>query len=90
MHNLALALQRHGARVGLLDADVFGPSIPQMLGKPEVPVQATADQKLIPALHGGLKVISVGFFVDREQAIIWRGPVVHKLLEQFLRDQRPD
>ncbi len=84
--NLAMALQQQGAKVGLLDADVFGPSIPQMLGTPSEPAHATAEQKIVPAVHHGLKVISVGFFVDRDQPVIWRGPVVHKLLEQFLRD----
>jgi ATP-binding protein involved in chromosome partitioning len=84
--NLALALQRHGAKVGLLDADVFGPSIPTMLGAAEVPPAATKDQKIIPAIHHGLKVISVGFFVDKDEAVVWRGPMVHRLLTQFLGD----
>ncbi len=84
--NLALALVRHGARVGLLDADVFGPSIPTMLGTPETPPSASADSKIIPALHHGMKVISVGFFVDKQEAVVWRGPMVHRLLQQFLGD----
>ncbi|HEV7559304.1 MAG TPA: iron-sulfur cluster carrier protein ApbC [Kofleriaceae bacterium] len=84
--NLALALQRHGAAVGLLDADVFGPSIPTMLGEPEVPATANKDQKIIPAIHHGMKVISVGFFVDKGEAVVWRGPMVHRLLQQFLAD----
>jgi ATP-binding protein involved in chromosome partitioning len=84
--NLALALQRHGAKVGLLDADVFGPSIPTMLGPPEKPASASPEQKIIPALHHGLKVISVGFFVDKDEAVVWRGPMVHRLLQQFLGD----
>ncbi len=84
--NLALALQRHGAKVGLLDADVFGPSIPTMLGVPEVPPSATKDSKITPATHHGLKVISVGFFVDKDEAVVWRGPMVHRLLQQFLGD----
>ncbi len=84
--NLALALQRHGARVGLLDADVFGPSIPTMLGTPEVPASASKDSRIIPAIHQGLKVISVGFFVDKDEAVVWRGPMVHRLLQQFLGD----
>ncbi len=84
--NLALALRRHGARVGLLDADVFGPSIPQMLGDPEAPASITEEQKIVPALHHGLRVISVGFFIDKNDAVIWRGPLVHKLLQQFLQD----
>ena len=84
--NLALALQRHGAKVGLLDADVFGPSIPTMLGTPEVPPQASKDSRIIPAIHHGVRVISVGFFVDKDEAVVWRGPMVHRLLQQFLGD----
>ena len=84
--NLALALQRHGAKVGLLDADVFGPSIPTMLGAPEVPASASKESRIIPAIHQGLKVISVGFFVDKDEAVVWRGPMVHRLLQQFLGD----
>jgi ATP-binding protein involved in chromosome partitioning len=84
--NLALALARSGAKVGLLDADVFGPSIPTMLGPAERAAAASPEQKIIPALHHGLKVISVGFFVDKDEAVVWRGPMVHRLLQQFLGD----
>jgi ATP-binding protein involved in chromosome partitioning len=84
--NLALGLAKHGAKVGLLDADVFGPSIPTMLGPPERPPGTTPEQKIIPAIHHGLKVISVGFFVDKGEAVVWRGPMVHRLLQQFLAD----
>ena len=84
--NLALALQRHGAKVGLLDADVFGPSIPTMLGAPEVPPTANKDSRITPAVHHGIKVISVGFFVDKDEAVVRRGPMVHRLLQQFLGD----
>jgi ATP-binding protein involved in chromosome partitioning len=84
--NLALALARHGAKVGLLDADVFGPSIPTMLGAPDVPASATKDSRITPAMHHGLRVISVGFFVDKGEAVVWRGPMVHRLLTQFLGD----
>src|SRR6476619_3431425 len=84
--NLALALARHGAKVGLLDADVFGPSIPTMLGAPEVPPSASKDSRIIPAIHHGVRVISVGFFVDKDEAVVWRGPMVHRLLQQFLAD----
>jgi ATP-binding protein involved in chromosome partitioning len=84
--NLALALTRHGAKVGLLDADVFGPSIPTMLGAPETPATASAESRIIPAIHHGMKVISVGFFVDKGEAVVWRGPMVHRLLQQFLGD----
>lgn len=84
--NMALALARHGAKVGLLDADVFGPSVPTMLGTPEVPPSASKDSKIIPAIYHGMKVISVGFFVDKDEAVVWRGPMVHRLLQQFLGD----
>jgi ATP-binding protein involved in chromosome partitioning len=84
--NLALALQKHGAKVGLIDADVFGPSIPTMLGAPEVPPQASKESKIVPAIMHGLRVVSVGFFVDKDEAVVWRGPMVHRLLQQFLAD----
>jgi ATP-binding protein involved in chromosome partitioning len=84
--NLALALARHGAKVGLLDADVFGPSIPTMLGAPEQAASATKDSRITPAIHHGLRVISVGFFVEKGEAVVWRGPMVHRLLQQFLGD----
>jgi ATP-binding protein involved in chromosome partitioning len=84
--NLALALQRWGARVGMLDADVFGPSLPQMLGSPTQPAGGTAEKRIAPALYHGMKVMSVAFFIEKADAVIWRGPMVHKLLTQFLED----
>jgi ATP-binding protein involved in chromosome partitioning len=84
--NLALAFQELGARVGLLDADIFGPSIPKMLGPATQPAATTQDQKIIPAIHHGLKVVSIGFFTDPNEAVVWRGPMVHRLLQQFLGD----
>ena len=84
--NLALALAHQGAKVGLLDADIFGPSIPQMLGDPEKPAGVAGENRITPALHYGIKVISVGFFVDKDEAVVWRGPMVHRLLQQFLGD----
>jgi ATP-binding protein involved in chromosome partitioning len=82
--NLALALHRLGAKVGLLDADVFGPSIPTMLGAPEVPAHASETSRIVPAIQHGIKVISVGYFVNKDEAIVWRGPRVHALMQQFL------
>ena len=84
--NLALALSRHGAKVGLLDADIYGPSIPQMLGiagqQPHSP-----DGKHIEALQAhGLALMSIGFLVDAESPMVWRGPMVTSALEQLLRD----
>ncbi len=84
--NMALALKGFGASVGILDADVFGPSLPTMLGEPEKPPGAAEGEKIIPAIHHGIKVISVGFFTEAKEAIVWRGPMVHKLLQQFLGD----
>src|SRR5262249_54950975 len=84
--NLALALRQHGATVGLLDADVYGPSVPTMLGEPDVPPGQQAGQKITPSVHWGIKVISVGFFVERDGAVVWRGPMIHKLLTQFIDD----
>lgn len=84
--NLALALSAMGAKVGILDADVFGPSLPTMLGDPEKPPGAEEGEKIRPAIHHGIKVISVGFFTDAKEAVVWRGPMVHKLLQQFLGD----
>jgi ATP-binding protein involved in chromosome partitioning len=84
--NLAAALHLEGARVGLLDADIYGPSVPQMMGDPDVAVGVNAENKYTPAVHHGLRVISVGFFLEKGNAVIWRGPMVHKLLQQFLED----
>lgn len=84
--NLALALRRYGATVGILDADVFGPSVPGMLGSPEEPAQTVSGNKIVPAVHYGVKVMSMGMFVEKDGAVIWRGPMVHKLLTQFLED----
>jgi ATP-binding protein involved in chromosome partitioning len=84
--NLAAALMRLGAKVGILDADVYGPSVPQMMGAPQKAAGVESGNKIMPAIHHGLHVISVGFFVERGGAVIWRGPMVHKLLQQFIED----
>ena len=84
--NLAAALARLGTTVGILDADVYGPSIPQMMGPPERAASVEAGNKIVPAVHHGLRVVSIGFFVERGGAVIWRGPMVHKLLQQFIED----
>ncbi len=84
--NLAAALYNSGAKVGILDADIYGPSIPQMMGDPDVTAAVDTANKIRPAIHHGLSVISVGFFVEKGGAVIWRGPMVHKLLQQFLED----
>jgi len=81
--NLALALSKRGARVGLMDADVYGPSIPTILGVSTEP-QVTAERRIIPVESSGLKVISMAFFMKPGEAVIWRGPMLHKTVEQFL------
>ncbi len=83
--NLALALAGLGHQVGLLDADVYGPSVPLMLGLRERP-RSTDDRRIIPLERYGLKVISVGLFIEDHTPVIWRGPMITKLLTQFLRD----
>lgn len=84
--NLALALKQLGAKVGLMDADIYGPNIPIMLGIPadKKPEAAGDGEKIRPLEAHGLKAISIGFFANPEQPVIWRGPLLHKTMEQFL------
>ena len=81
--NIALALKATGASVGLLDADIYGPSIPTMLGIDGGP-EKTADNKLVPKEKFGLRVMSMGFLVSDDAPVVWRGPMVHGILQQFL------
>src|SRR5262249_13956693 len=81
--NLALALAQAGHTVGLMDADVYGPSVPIMLGIQGLVNQATTP---LPLERYGLRVMSIGFLVPPEKAVIWRGPMVDRLLRQFLTD----
>ncbi len=83
--SLALTLQRLGCKVGLMDADVYGPSVPHLLGlsgRPEV----NQDKKIIPIASGTMPVMSMGFLIAPDQAVIWRGPMLHGSITQFLRD----
>lgn len=82
--NIAVAMAQSGAAVGLIDADIYGPNIPMMLGIRKPPEQK--DGKLLPAESHGVKLISMGFFVPEETAIVWRGPMVHTAIQQFFRD----
>src|SRR3954449_4158339 len=82
--NLAVALAQRGKSVGVLDADVWGFSIPKMLGVDRNPV--VLDEMLLPPEANGVRCISIGFFADEDQPVIWRGPMLHKALEQFLTD----
>jgi ATP-binding protein involved in chromosome partitioning len=82
--NLAVALAQSGACVGLMDADVYGPNIPMMLGVDRIP--APRDGRLYPALAYGLRVMSMGFLVPPDQPVIWRGPMIHSAIRQFFTD----
>ncbi len=82
--NLAVSLVRAGFEVGILDADVYGFSVPQMLGIDANPV--VRDRKMVPPVAYGVHTMSMGFFVDEDQPVMWRGPMLHKALEQFLVD----
>src|SRR6201995_5110647 len=84
--NLAAALQAEGKKVGVLDADVWGYSIPRMLGLGGQRPKVSAERKILPLEAHGLKVISIGFFLKEDEAVVWRGPMLHKALTQFLED----
>lgn len=81
--NLAVALAQAGAQVGLLDADIYGPSIPMMLGVTDKPKES--DGHFLPPLHHGVKVMSIGFFLDLNTAVVWRGPMVGKAIQELIR-----
>jgi ATP-binding protein involved in chromosome partitioning len=82
--NLAVALARRGARVGLMDADIYGPNIPRMMGVNAPP--PVENEKIIPLQAHGVKIMSLGFMIERDQPAIWRGPIIMKIITQFLRD----
>jgi ATP-binding protein involved in chromosome partitioning len=85
--NLAAALAADGRQVGVLDADVWGYSQPRMLGLGAQRPKVNAERKLVPLqAHDGIGVMSIGFFVEQDAAIVWRGPMLHKALQQFLED----
>ena len=81
--NLACALKLLGAKVGLLDCDIYGPSIPLMMGINQRPY-ITEDDKLMPPINHGVKLMSIGFLLDSDQPVIWRGPMIVKTIQQFL------
>jgi ATP-binding protein involved in chromosome partitioning len=82
--NLAAAFSRLGHRTGVLDADIYGHSIPHMLGIAQKPV--VVDKMIVPPVKGDLKLMSIGFFLDDNSPVMWRGPMLHRALEQFLSD----
>ena len=84
--NLAAALARSGSRVGIIDADVYGPNVPMMLG---ISSQLESDgKKIVPAEKHGIRVVSMGFLTDEKAPIIWRGPMLHGVVRQFFQDVR--
>ena len=82
--NLAASLAAGGAEVGVIDADIYGYSIPRMLGVSRKPV--VVDKMIVPPVNHDLKVMSIGFFTEPDAAVVWRGPMLHRALEQFLTD----
>jgi ATP-binding protein involved in chromosome partitioning len=87
--NLACALAKTGAKTGLLDCDVYGPDIPMMMGisgEPEVAMgdHGPEDRRLVPKTRHGVKTMSIGYLLEEDKPVVWRGPMVHKLIEQFL------
>jgi ATP-binding protein involved in chromosome partitioning len=84
--NLAAALTSEGKRVGILDADVWGYSIPRMYGLGATRPPVSSRRKIVPLQAHGVKVMSIGFFVEEDAAVVWRGPMLHKALNQFLQD----
>jgi ATP-binding protein involved in chromosome partitioning len=82
--NVAVSLAQSGARVGLLDADIYGPNVPTMMGVDRLP--PIQGNKLIPAVSYGVKIMSIGFLVQPGQPLIWRGPMLHSAIRQFLSD----
>src|SRR5437763_3707423 len=82
--NLAVAFSQLGRRTGILDADIYGHSIPHILGIHQKPV--AVDQMIVPPVKDGLKLMSIGFFLDGNEPVMWRGPMLHRALEQFLTD----
>jgi len=82
--NIAVSLAKNGARVGLLDADIYGPNVPTMMGTKHVPI--VKENKLIPAEAYGVRLMSIGFLVPPGQPLIWRGPMLHSAIRQFIND----
>ncbi|MGI8510686.1 MAG: Mrp/NBP35 family ATP-binding protein [Gemmatimonadaceae bacterium] len=83
--NLAVALAATGARVGIMDADIYGPNVPRMLGLDGAP-RVDAQDRIIPHEAYGVRVVSLGFLIPADQPAIWRGPIIMKVITQFLRD----
>ncbi len=84
--NLAVALKRSGATVGLMDTDVYGPSVPILMGSSQSP--RVVEGKIEPPVEYGIKIISMAYFLPKDEAVIWRGPMLHKTIQQFLGEVR--
>jgi ATP-binding protein involved in chromosome partitioning len=84
--NLAVALAQCGASVGLLDADIYGPNIPTLMGIDELP--PPEGEKMVPALAHGVRLMSMGFLVGHEETLLWRGPMIHSALRQLTAQVR--
>ena len=84
--NLAIALSRSGAKVGLMDTDVYGPSVPMLMGGNTAP--QVIEGKIDPPVEYGVKIISMAYFLPKDEAVIWRGPMLHKTIHQFLGEVR--
>jgi ATP-binding protein involved in chromosome partitioning len=84
--NLALALAKEGQAIGLLDADIYGPSLPRMFGALNQKPQVNDKQQILPLLRYGIKIMSMGFLVEEGSAVVWRGPMLFKAIDQFFRD----
>jgi ATP-binding protein involved in chromosome partitioning len=84
--NLAVALHMQGAKVGLMDTDVYGPSVPILMGGDQQP--KVIEGKIEPPVENGIKLISMAYFLPKDEAVIWRGPMLHKTMQQFLGDVR--
>ncbi|OGO18287.1 MAG: chromosome partitioning protein [Chloroflexi bacterium RBG_16_48_8] len=82
--NMAVALAQAGARVGLLDADIYGPNVPTMMGVDRIPPMK--EKLIVPAEAYGVKIMSIGFLVSPDQPLIWRGPMLHSVIQQFIND----
>ncbi len=84
--NLAVALERQGGKIGLMDTDVYGPSVPMLMGSHEEP--RVVEGKIEPPVEYGIKIISMAYFLPKDEAVIWRGPMLHKTIQQFLGEVR--
>jgi ATP-binding protein involved in chromosome partitioning len=84
--NLAVALAQKGLQVGLLDADIYGPNVPMMMGRNEAQLTSTENQKIRPIESYNVKIVSIGFVQQGDAAVIWRGPLVGRMIQQFLTD----